>query len=142
MSEYNIKLAESLYQNLQRFWAAVKHSTEHRKNINFLKTEDSFTTDKLKMASTLNTFFHSVFNPKNLEPFTQSPISSTSSMPELSIYNCQRLKLLVLRNLNPYKACGPDNNPNRLLIELADVIAHSLCEIFNISLALGVVPLQ
>ena len=64
-------------------------------------------------------------------------------MPELSSIQLSEIEVVgVPRNLNPHKACGPDNIPNRLLIELADVIAPSLCEIFNMSLALGVVPLQ
>ncbi|CAB3988924.1 Hypothetical predicted protein [Paramuricea clavata] len=90
------------------------------------------------MANTLNTFFHSVFNPKSLESFNKSPLPSTSSMPELSSIQLSEIEVVgVLRKLNSRKACGPDNIPNRLLIELADVIAPSLCEIFNMSLNLG-----
>ena len=65
-----------------------------------------------------------------------------SSVPELSSFQLSEIEVVgVLRNLKPHKACGPDNIHNRLLIELADVIAPSLCEIFNMSLALDVVPL-
>ncbi|CAB4022590.1 Hypothetical predicted protein, partial [Paramuricea clavata] len=64
-------------------------------------------------------------------------------MPELSSIELSEIEVVgVLRKLNSRKACGPDNIPNRLLIELADVIAPSLCEIFNMSLNLGVVPLK
>ena len=64
-------------------------------------------------------------------------------MPELSSIQLSEIEVVgVLRNLNPRKASGPDNIPNRLLIELADVIAPSLCKMFNISLDLGVVPLK
>ena len=63
-------------------------------------------------------------------------------MPELSSIQLSEIEVVgVLRNLNSRKASGPDNIPNRLLIELADVIAPSLCEIFNMSLDLGVVLL-
>jgi hypothetical protein len=64
-------------------------------------------------------------------------------MLELSSIQLSETEVVgVLRKLNSRKACGPDNIPNRLLIELADVIAPSLCEIFNMSLNLGVVPLK
>jgi hypothetical protein len=131
-----------LYENPRRFWAALTINGKPKENINFLKTEDSFTTDKFEMANTLNTFFHSVFNPKSSESFNKSPLPSTSSMPELSSIQLSEIEVVgVLRNLNSRKAYGPDNIPNRLLIELADVIAPWLCEIFNMSLDLGVVPL-
>ena len=139
----NVKLAESLYENPRRFWAVVKLSSENRKNINFLKTENSFTTDKFEMANALNNFFHSVFNPKNSEPSTSSSSISSSSAPELSSIRLSEAEVLgVLRNLNTRKACGPDNIPSRLLVELAEVTASPLCEIFNMSLSLGVVPLK
>jgi hypothetical protein len=80
---------------------------------------------------------------KSSESFNKSPLPSTSSMPELSSIQLSEIEVVgVLRNLNPRKASGPDNIPNRLLIELADVIAPSLCTIFNMSLDLGVVPLK
>ena len=64
-------------------------------------------------------------------------------MPELCSIQLTEIGVVgVLRNLNPQKANGPDKIPSRLLIELAEVLALSLCEIFNMSLDLGVVPLQ
>ena len=141
--QYNINLTESLYENPRRFWSVVKHSTKNRKDVNFLKTEKSYTTDNVEIANILNTFFHSVFNPKDMKSFTTSPLTLTSTTGELSGIQLTELQVVgVLRNVNSQKVCGPDNIPNRLLIELADVIAPSLCELFNMSLALGVVPLQ
>ena len=132
-----------MHENPRRFWSAVKCSTENRKDINFLKTENSYTTDNVEIANILNTFFHSVFNPKDSESSTTPPLPSPSTTDELSGIQLTELEVVgVLRNLNSQKACGPDNIPNRLLIELADVIAPSLCDVFNMSLALGVVPIQ
>ena len=136
--QYNTYL--TLHENPRRFWSAVKCSTENRKDINFLKTENSYTTDNVEIANILNTFFHSVFNPKDSESSTTPPLPSPSTTDELSGIQLTELEVVgVLRNLNSQKACGPDNIPNRLLIEL---IAPSLCDVFNMSLALGVVPIQ
>ena len=132
-----------MYENPRRFWSAVKHSTENRKDINFLKTNNSYTTNNVEIANILNTFFHSVFNPKDSESSTTPPLPLKSTMGELSSIQLSQVEVVgVLRNLNSRKACGPDNILNRLLIELAEVISTSLCDVFNMSLALGVVPLQ
>ena len=141
--QYNINLTESLYENPRRFWSAVKHSTENRKDINFLKTNNSYITNNVEIANILNTFFHSVFNPKDSESSTTPPLPLKSTMGELSSIQLSEVEVVgVLRNLNSRKACGPDNIPNRLLSELAEVISTSLYDVFNMSLALGVVPLQ
>ena len=67
-------------------------------------------------------------------------------MPELCRIQLTEIEVVgVLRNLNPQKASGPDNIPSRLLIEPLQwfaLFAPSLCETFNMSLDLGVVPLQ
>ncbi|CAB4027978.1 Hypothetical predicted protein [Paramuricea clavata] len=106
--------------------------------------------DKFEMTKTLNPFLHSVFNCKSSESvllknarYNKSPSPSTSSMPELSSIQILEIEVIgVLRNLNSRKATGPDNIPTKLLIELKDVTAASLCKIFNMSLDLGVVPLE
>ena len=46
----------------------------------------------------------------------------------------------VLRTLDNDKAHGPDGIPARLLTETASQIAPSLCQLFNKSLRIGVVP--
>ena len=44
----------------------------------------------------------------------------------------------MLRSLDPNKECDPDGIPNRLLLNVADEIAPSLCRLFNFYLFLGV----
>ena len=43
-----------------------------------------------------------------------------------------------LLNLNPYKACGPDNMPPRLLKTIAHELAGPISDIFNHSLPTGI----
>ena len=45
-----------------------------------------------------------------------------------------------LRQLDPYKAAGPDNISPRVLKELADVLAPCLTSLFQLSLDKAVVP--
>ena len=123
------------------FWAVVKHSTVIRKNVTFLKNGKSYSTDKCEKANILNGYFHSVFNPASPGVITTSFSPSTSTTSELSDIQLSDAEVIsVLRKFDPRKACGPDKIPDRLLVELACVIGPSLCELFNMSLALGVVP--
>ena len=137
---YNKK---SLLENPKCFWSAVKSITKTRQNVNFLRTDgSSFTSDRFSMANALNKFFHSVFNPRE-EKSTMPYVTSTPSNDILSDIKLTEYEVFeVLCQLDPNKACGPDCIPSRLLLELADVIAPSLSDLFNMSLSLGVVPPQ
>ena len=89
----------------------------------------------------MNTFFHSVFNPSDIEPPTSFPTPSKTLDTQLSeIELIEEEVAAVLRNLDPNKASGPDGIPCRLLKEVAHKITPSLCRLFNLSLSLGVVP--
>ena len=132
-----------MHENPKRFWAVVKHSTVIRKNVTFLKNGKFYSTDKCEKVNILNGYFHSVFNPASPGVITTSFSSSTSTTPELSDIQLSDAEVIsVLRKLDPRKACGPDKIPGRLLVELAYVIGPSLYELFNMSLALGVVPVN
>ena len=56
----------------------------------------------------------------------------------IHLTNCEVAQ--ALENLDPNKACGPDNIPGRILKETARKIAPSLCRLFNLSPTLGVFP--
>ncbi|CAB4039899.1 Hypothetical predicted protein, partial [Paramuricea clavata] len=65
----------------------------------------------------------------------------TCAIEPLATINLSESEVLhALKNLDPSKACGPDNIPGRLLKEAAEVIAPSLCRLFNMSLSLGHFP--
>ena len=59
-------------------------------------------------------------------------------MPQISIHNPGILKLLS--NLNPHKACGPDNINSRILKELREHTAPILTLLFIKSLETGTTP--
>jgi len=48
----------------------------------------------------------------------------------------------LLQRLKPDKACGPDMIPNRVLIELAPVIASPLTTLYNKTLEEGSIPTE
>ncbi|CAB3995279.1 Hypothetical predicted protein [Paramuricea clavata] len=70
-------------------------------------------------------------NPKRFWSFVKS--SSLIQLTENEVFK-------ALDGLDPSKACGPDGIPGKLLKMTADIIAPSLCYIYNLSLSQGVVP--
>ena len=96
-------------------------------------------TDSISKANLLNRFFHSTFSPSLAEP----PVTRTTPLFSNHITEVQLTVsevVQVLRSLDVNKASGPDAIPNKILINVADNIAPSLCRLFNLSLSLGEVP--
>ena len=82
-----------------------------------------------------------MFSPCYTEPPDSISAASQTSVEVLSEIELSEEEIAaILGNLDPNKACGPDGIPGRLLKELANEIAPSLCRLFNQSLSLGVVP--
>ena len=139
--EYGNTLKDSVLQNPKRFWSYVKSSTKSHQSPNFLRNGQMYTTDSREKANLLNVFFHSVFNPSHIKPPHSISTPSQTSVDVLSEIKLSEDEVAaVLRNLDPNKAGGPDGIPGRILKELANEIASSLCKLFNQSLSLGVVP--
>ena len=46
----------------------------------------------------------------------------------------------TLKSINPNKATGPDNIPNKVLKMAAEILSPSLSAIFNRSLSMGIYP--
>jgi hypothetical protein len=107
---------------------------------NFLQDGQSFLTNSVDKANLLNSYFNSVFTTYDSAP-PSTPYPPPTSTPRLS--NIQLTVANVtkaLKSLVPKKACGPDGIPGMLLKSTAEVIAPSLCHLFNLSLSLGSVP--
>ena len=125
--------------NPKRFWSLVKSSTTERSGPNVLRDGQKIVTDPVSRANLMNSFFHTVFSPKSSKSTVSSPSCPEDhllSEIELSVAEVEA----VLNNLDPNKACGPDNIPGRLLKSTAAAISLSLCRLLNMSLSLGVVP--
>ena len=96
-------------------------------------------TDSISKANLLNRFFHSTFSPYLAEP----PVIRTTPLFDNHITEVQLTVsevVEVLRSLDVNKASSPDAIPNKILVNVADNIAPSLCRLFNLSLSLGEVP--
>ena len=137
--EYATKLRDSVTENPKRFWSFVKSSRSVKITANFLRDNQSFITDSRDKANLLNSFFHSVFSPAQATTTTSNlPLSSDTALSNIQLTENEVFK--ALDGLDPSKACGPNGIPGKLLNMTANIIAPSLCHIYNLSLSQGVVP--
>ena len=133
----NEVIGGSLTDNPKKFWSYVKYSKSENFGISPLKTEDGMSiTDKNKVE-TLNSYFFSVFTQEWM-PLPQMGPSPFCPIADLRISPDGVAKQLA--QLNPYKACGPDNLPARVLKEISQSASAWLAFIFQQSFDFGVVP--
>ncbi|CAB3998405.1 Hypothetical predicted protein, partial [Paramuricea clavata] len=143
--DYLLKIQDSFQDNPRLFWSYHKAVFHHR------STQTPTITYKGKLAKTpsdkaelFNSYFSSVFQPSRPNQHQTSTFSSSQlrtdtqlqeiELSEHDVANC-------LKNLDPFKASGPDGIPARLLKECSQQIAPSLCSLFNLSLHLvGFLP--
>lgn len=141
--EYGNTFKDSVLQNPKRFWSYVKSSIKSHQSPSFLRNGQIYATDSREKANLYiihSVFSHSIYSPSHIEPPDSILTPSQASLDVLSEIKLSEDEVaVVLRNLDPNKAGGPDGIPGRLLKELANEIAPSLCKLFNQSLSLDVV---
>ena len=153
----------------KKFWSFISSRKKDNVNIPPLKSFGNTYSEPADKASILNSHFQLSFSPpcplslKHLCNIALSKLTTKSyitledklngsnvpvvlqikpdyafPMPKIDITISGISKLLS--NINPYKACGPDQIKPRILKELHCEIAPVLQIIFNKSLCSGVVP--
>ncbi|KAK3108532.1 hypothetical protein FSP39_010045 [Pinctada imbricata] len=131
----------------KRFWTFIKHKKNDKSGVSPLRLNGKLETDPKVKANILNDQFKSVFSSSSgdISFSTFSKLNymknSTPSYPScddifLSTHGIEKL----LKNLNPYKAAGPDKLKPNVLKELASEIAPILCIIYTKSLESGKIP--
>jgi hypothetical protein len=103
-----------------------------------LKEKGKLVSHSKEKAQILIKHFSSVFTRGSLDNMPETHINLKSTIPSIKIKTEGEEKLL--RNINPYKASGPDNIPNWILKQCAKQLAPSLAIIFQSSIDTGVLP--
>jgi len=151
----------------KKFWSFISSRKKDNANIPPLKSFGNTYSASADKANILNSQFKSAFSPpcplslKHLCNIALSKLTannyitledkSNGSNVELQLkpdyaYPMPNIDVTIsgidklLSNINPYKACGPDQIQPRVLKELHSEIAPILQIIFNKSLHSGVVP--
>lgn len=124
--------------NNKPYWRYVKARRHDSTGVAPLKVGTSLVSDSLSKARALLRQFQSVFTKDDGTP---SPQMSCPSRPDISdlVIKPQGVEKLQ-RNLNPSKACGPDQIPSKVLKQCADILAAPLTCIFQYSLETGELP--
>ncbi len=117
----------------KRFYGYVKSMRTDSCGVAALKSEGITYSENKDKAEILNKQFSSVFTKEDphIPPPDLGP-SPYPSLPDIVVHPPGVAKLL--RELNPYKATGPDKVPAKLLKEVADEIAPALALVFQASL--------
>ena len=128
---------EEPHSGMKKFWTYIKHKRKDNVGISPLKMDGKLFCDPVSKSNILNRQFKSAFskfkNAKRMDP--------NIVHPEITPFNITQNGITkLLKNLNPYKAQGPDNISPRILKELADEISPLLQLIYQKSLDTGEVP--
>ena len=109
----NNVIGKNISENPKSFWSYIKLTKTESLGVPTLKTSQKMCSTDYDKAEALNAQFQSVFNPKlNTQVDDKGP-SPFPSVPHLVIGTEGIVKQLM--NLNPSKACGPEEMSSRFL---------------------------
>ena len=133
-------IGELTPDNTKPFWRFVKSLRVDSISIPPLREGAALITDAVQRASLLGKEFRSAFTHEDTShiPSFGPRTSSTITPIHVEVAGVQKL----LNRLKPNKACWPDKIPNRVLKELAPVLAPPLTALYNKSLEEGTVPAE
>ena len=135
-------IADECKKNPKKFWKYVQEKTKSNTGISALIKEDGkFAISEKDKADTLNRYFSTVFTTENITNIPNIEKLSKSkgiSMAEIRVTpDAVRKKL---KELDAYKAQGPDQIPPKVFKELSNELALPLARLYNMSLEYGKVP--
>jgi hypothetical protein len=135
----NDTMMEGLQNNNSKpFWKYVKSRKQDHIGVSPLKSNGQLVNDSKGKADILINQFKSVFTREENKTLPKTTKHISRSIPDLEIRSEGIEKLL--KNINPSKASGPDNIPNRILKECAKQLAPGLTRIYQKSIDTGTLP--
>jgi hypothetical protein len=147
---YEEDIAANSRTNAKKFFRYINNKKNIRSGIGPLKDNTgTLVTEDQNMASLLNNYFSSVFNPiADAGHITanddNNEIGSAPDIaPEQTLHNLDITSKEVLRAINDMKtnkSPGPDNIYPKVLKETKSEIVDTLKTVFNLSLRQGTVP--
>lgn len=120
------------------FWNFVQSKRNVKSDLVSLKVDGSYLNDDLSIASSMNSYFSSVFTVEDHGNFPDLNYVTDNKLCNVFCSATEVEKLL--RNLNIYKSPGPNSIPPRILKECAEVLSSPLALFLNTSFSLGQLP--
>ena len=137
--------------NSRLTWRIINELTSrklHSSSVREIKLDNSSINDPLELSSTFNDHFSSIglklinaIQQNGDTPSYLDYVMGTENRFELKTTDCSTV-FSLLSKLCKSKATGLDKISARLLRECADLVASSLCAIFNRSIVSGVFPTE
>ena len=122
----------------KKLFSYFKSIRKDNSGISPLKKDGILYTDTVEKTNILNQQFQSVFTH---DPPHDIPDKGPSPHPIMEqIHINDKGVLNLLNNLNPHKACGPDNINSRVMKDLKDQVAPILTKIYTKSIETGTIP--
>jgi len=115
------ELLDSPNSDPSKFWQYIKSKKTDNSGVAPIRSEGKLYSDPKSKAQILNTFFQSVFTRENTSNIPEPSGPSYPSLLDVKV-TVDGVRTLLCK-LNPRKACGPDQIPNRVLKEAASEIA-------------------
>jgi hypothetical protein len=137
-NDYLNDIILSFKDNPKKFWSFVKATTKSSSYPQFLQYGKDFSSYSVVKSNMFNNLFQSVFLQNNFDICNDSQNFSEDEFSLNEIVLTESKVRACLSALDPNKASGPDNIPARILKLTADQISPSICNLFNLSLKLGV----
>ncbi|KAK3088908.1 hypothetical protein FSP39_025302 [Pinctada imbricata] len=135
----NTAIIEGMDKNNSKpFWKYVKSRKQDNIGVTPLKFKSQLINDSKHKAKLLLDQFASVFTKEKASNMPSTTKKVKNSMNHIKIREEGVRKLL--ENINPSKATGPDNIPNRVLKQCAKQLAPALTCIYQRSLDSGELP--
>jgi hypothetical protein len=124
--------------NTKPFWKYVKSTKQDNIGVAPLKERGHLINNSKEKAQILIKQFLSVFTREKVNKMPKTHRRIQQNIPNIKITQDGVAKLL--RNINPSKASGPDNIPNRVIKQCADNPAPALTIIVQRSIDHGKLP--
>ena len=132
-------VSEDIDKNPRHFWSYIKSRKQENEGVSSLIDKDGFLqSDSQKKSDILNNQFQSVYTREDTSNLPDKGPSPHPTMKNITVNIPGVIKLL--KNLNPYKAAGPDTIPTFILKTAAEELAPALTKIFQKILNSGTVP--
>ena len=135
---YLLGLTRDFRQNSKRFWTFVKSLKSSTRVSPALEYNGRVIRDDVERANSFNECFVKKFSDPRVDDY---PDAIDLGAPGISVFDVPTGRVAqLLRQISPYKACGPDGLSARILHECADELAVPLDIICRLSVRSGVFP--
>ena len=137
--EYLKKLADDLKTNPKRFWTFLKSVGKQSTMASHLKDNSgNLVSDDAEKAEILNKTFASKFVNSDVNVLPPVTAHSLDTLPRFTVTKSAVRSALL--DLNPNKACGPDNFSAKIILECSEQLVIPLKKICKKSVETGEFP--